>query len=74
MTYTTEQLLALPDKEKRLLAKKLWSSLGENNTPVKENQQLMQALNKRWEDIESGKLKLYSKKEFWESIHKKLDK
>jgi len=74
MTYTTEQLLALPDKEKRLLAKKLWSSLGENNTPVKENQQLMQALNKRWEDIESGKIKLYSKKEFWESIHKKLDK
>ena len=74
MTYTTEQLLALPDKEKRLLAKKLRSSLGENNTPVKENQQLMQALNKRWEDIESGKIKLYSKKEFWESIHKKLDK
>ena len=74
MTYTTEQLLALPDKEKRLLAKKLWSSLGENNTPVKENQQLMQALNKRWEDIESGKIKLYIKKEFWESIHKKLDK
>ena len=74
MTYTTEQLLALPDKEKRLLAKKLWNSLGENNTPVKENQQLMQALNKRWEDIESGKIKLYSKKEFWESIHKKLDK
>ena len=64
----------MPDKEKRLLAKKLWSSLGENNTPVKENQQLMQALNKRWEDIESGKIKLYSKKEFWESIHKKLDK
>lgn len=47
MSYSTEQLLALPDKEKRLLAKKLWSSLGENNTPVKEDQQMMQVLHKR---------------------------
>ena len=69
MSYSTEQLLALPDKEKRLLAKKLWSSLGENNTPVKEDQQMMQVLDKRWEDIESGKMRLYSKKEFWDSLH-----
>ena len=69
MSYSTEQLLALPDKEKRLLAKKLWSSLGENNTPSKEDQQLMKTLDKRWEDIESGKMKLYSKKEFWDSLH-----
>ena len=69
MSYSTEQLLALPDKEKRLLAKKLLSSLGENNTPVKEDQQMMQVLHKRWEDIESGKMKLYSKNEFWDSLH-----
>ena len=74
ITYLTEQLLALPDKEKRLLAKKLWGSLSENNSPAKEDQQLMKALDKRWEDIESGKIKLYSKKEFWESLHKKLIK
>jgi putative addiction module component (TIGR02574 family) len=74
MSYSTEQLLALPDKEKRLLAKKLWSSLSENNSPVKEDQQLITALDKRWEDIKSGKIKLYSKKDFWESLHKKLNK
>jgi hypothetical protein len=71
MSYSTEQLLALPDKEKRLLAKKLWSSLGENNTTAKEDQQLMKTLDKRWEDIESGKMKLYSKKEFWDSLDKR---
>ena len=69
MSYSTEQLLALPDKEKRLLAKKLWSSLGENNTPVKEDQQMMQVLHKRWEDIESGKMKLYSKKELGKELN-----
>ena len=47
MTYSTKQLLALPDKEKRLLAKKLWGSLSENNSPAKEDQQLMKALDKR---------------------------
>lgn len=69
MSYSNEQLLALPDKEKRLLAKKLWSSLGENNTPAKEDQQMMKALDKKWKDIETGKMKQYSKKEFWASLH-----
>ena len=32
----------------------------------------MHALNKRWEDIESGKMKLYSKKEFWDSLRHAL--
>ena len=30
---------------------------------------MMQVLDKRWEDIESGKMRLYSKKEFWDSLH-----
>ena len=74
MSYSTEQLLALPDKEKRLLAKKLWSSLGESNTTAKEDEQLIKTIDKRWGDIESGKMKLYSKKEFWDSLHEKLNK
>lgn len=37
ITYLTEQLVALPDNEKRLLAKKLWGSLSENNSAAKED-------------------------------------
>ena len=74
MPYSTEQLLALPDKEKRLLAKKLGAVQVKNNTQAKEDKQMMQAFDKRWEAIESGKMKLYSKKEFWNSLHEKLNK
>jgi hypothetical protein len=72
MSYSTEQLLALPDREKRLLAKKLWSSLGENNTTAKEDTQLIIDLDKRWGDIESGKMKLYLKKNFG-TLYKKIN-
>ncbi len=31
MAYTTKELLALPSKQKRKLAKQLWKSLDENS-------------------------------------------
>ena len=37
MAYNTKELLALPDKEKRGLAKKLWKSLADNTSIAKED-------------------------------------
>jgi putative addiction module component (TIGR02574 family) len=68
--YNTKELLALPDKEKRLLAKKLWKSLSDNTAVVKEDKELIKLLNKRWEMIETGKTKVYSSEAFWSNIER----
>jgi putative addiction module component (TIGR02574 family) len=66
MRYNTKELLALPDKEKRGLAKKLWKSLADSTGIVKENKATITELDKRWNSIENGDMKTYSSKDFWE--------
>ena len=66
MAYNTKELLALPDKEKRGLAKKLWKSLAENMSIAREEQSIIQELDKRWNSIENGEMKTYSSKDFWQ--------
>jgi putative addiction module component (TIGR02574 family) len=66
MRYNTKELLALPDKEKRGLAKKLWKSLADSTGIVKENEATITELDKRWNSIENGDMKTYSSKDFWE--------
>ena len=72
--YNTKELLALPDREKRMLAKKLWKSLSDNTAVVKEDEELIKLINKRWEMIETGKIKMYNSAEFWANIDRHREK
>ena len=74
MAYNTKELLALSDKEKRGLAKKLWKSLADNTSIAKEDRATVQELDKRWSLIEKGEMKTYSSKEFWEVVEQKRQK
>lgn len=70
MRYNAEELLALPNKVKRTLAKKLWQSLDDNTSFTKEDKQIIRELDRRWELIEAGKMKSYTSKQFWNKIEK----
>ncbi len=68
--FKTKDLLALPNKERRLLAKKLWKSLDEHNSFVTEDKETLKELEKRWQMIMEGKVKTLTPSEFWMSIEK----
>jgi len=69
MAYNTKELLALPDKEKRVLAKKLWKSLAENHSVVKEDPAIIRMVNKRKEEIETGKAALVTPEQLRKEIN-----
>ena len=60
MSVVIDALLALPLKKRRKIAEKLWDSLPEVNSILKEDEELIMLLDKRWKNIEEGKSKLYS--------------
>ena len=69
MAYNTKELLALPNKEKKILAKKLWKSLAENHSVVKEDPSIISLLNKRKEEIETGKASLVTPEQLRKEIN-----
>lgn len=68
MPVDINDLLALPQRERRRIAEKLWKSLSPNNSMVKEEKEVIDLLNKRWENIQSGKSKVYNYLELKEQI------
>lgn len=70
MAYNIKELLALPNKERRMLATKLWKSLADNNALAKEDEEIIKMLNNRWKLVQTGKAKTYSSDEFWDMIDK----
>ncbi len=63
MPVDVNQLLALPQSQRRKIAEKLWDSLSPNNSVVKLSKQEEALLEQRWENYVSGKMKFYSSRE-----------
>lgn len=68
MTVDINQLLSLPQNQRRKIAKKLWDSLSPNNSTVKLSKQEEAILKQRWERYISGKMKFYSSKEMLNKV------
>jgi putative addiction module component (TIGR02574 family) len=70
MAYNLEELLSLPVRERRKLSEKLFSSLPESNAVTGEDKETIKMLDKRWEEIKSGKAKLLSPAQLKANIKK----
>lgn len=60
MSVDIDNLLTLPVKERRKIAERLWESLSPVNTISKEEEEIISILEKRWQNIQSGKSKTYT--------------
>ncbi len=58
MAYNIDELLLLPVRERRKISEKLFSSLPESNSLTGEDKETIKMLDKRWEEVKSGKAKL----------------
>ncbi len=76
MEVNIETLLALPQRERKKIAEQLWDSLSPTNTLSKEDKKIVDMLDKRWGDLQSGKSKVYSPAEMKDMVanHRKPDK
>lgn len=74
MTVDLETLLALPQKQRRKIAEKLWDSLSPNNSISSETKEIIDVLETRWNKIEKGKTKLYSSNELKQKINQYRNK
>jgi putative addiction module component (TIGR02574 family) len=63
MTVDINQLLSLPQNQRRKIAEKLLDSLSPNNSTVKLTKQEEAILEQRWDHYISGQMKFYSSKE-----------
>ena len=76
MEVNIETLLALPQRERKKIAEQLWDSLSPTNTLSKEDKKIVDMLDKRWGDLQSGKSKEYSSAEMKDMVanHRKQGK
>ena len=68
MPVDVNQLLSLPESQRRKIAEKLLNSLSSNNSIVKLSKQEEALLEQRWEKYISGKVKFYSSKEMQNKV------
>ena len=68
MVVDMNQLLSLPQSQRRKIAEKLWDSLTTNNSTVKLSKQEKALLEQRWEKYISGKMKFYSSTEMQHKV------
>jgi putative addiction module component (TIGR02574 family) len=68
MAVDINQLLSLPQNQRRKLAEKLLDSLSPNNSTVKLSKEEITILEQRWETYISGKTKFYSGKEMQKKV------
>jgi len=68
MPVDVNQLLALPQGQRRKIAEKLLNSLSSNNSTVKLSKQEEAILEHRWEKYITGKMKFYSSKEMQNKV------
>lgn len=74
MPVNINTLLRLPQKERKKIAEALWESLAPVNTLSKEDKEVINLLEKRWENIQSGKSKLYSSRQMKKMINSHRNK
>lgn len=71
MVVDINQLLALPQSQRRKIAEKLWDSL----SPVSKDEKKAIALaEQRWQEIKSGKSQTISSSAFWKKMDKHIAK
>ncbi|MBC7875476.1 MAG: addiction module protein [Ferruginibacter sp.] len=68
MAVDINQLLSLPQNQRRKIAEKPWDSLSPNNLTVKLSKEEEAVLEKRWERYISGKMKFHSSKEMQNKV------
>jgi hypothetical protein len=68
MAVDMNQLLSLPQSQRRKIAEKLRDSLSPDNSTVKLSKQEEIILGQRWEKYISGKMKFYSGKEMQNKV------
>lgn len=74
MAYNMDELLSLPVKERRKISEKLFSSLPESNSLTIEEKEVVKMLDKRWDEVKSGKAKLLTPAQLRTSIKKSRSK
>jgi len=68
MAVDINQLLSLPQNQRRKIAEKLWDSLSPTTSTVKLSKEEVTILEQRWETYISGKTKFYSSKEMQKKV------
>ena len=58
MAYNIDELQSLPVRERRKISEKLFNSLPESNSLTGEDKETIKMLDKRWDEIKSGKVNL----------------
>jgi putative addiction module component (TIGR02574 family) len=68
MAIDMNNLLTLPSGERRKIAERLWKSLTPVNSISNEEQETISLLEKRWQNIQNGKSKIYTSAEMKKMI------
>ena len=68
MIVDLTSLLALPPEERKEIAEKLWSSLSPTNDIDREDEAILDLLEKRWQGIKEGKTQMYSSEQIKELV------
>ncbi len=68
MAVDINQLLSLPQNQRRKIAEKLLDSLSPSNSTVKLSKEELAILEQRWETYIAGKTKFYSSKEMLKKV------
>ena len=71
MAVDINQLLSLPQSQRRKIAEKLWDSL---SPFTKEEKKAMALAEKRWQDIKSGESQTISSAKFWKKMDTHVQK
>jgi putative addiction module component (TIGR02574 family) len=68
MSIDINELLSLPQRERRKIAEKLFTSLSPNNSVEKLSKEEEEILRSRWNKYIAGKMKFYSSKEMTRKV------
>ena len=74
MILDLTSLLALPPEERKEIAEKLWSSLSPTNDIDREDEAILDLLEKRWQGIKEGKTQMYSSEQNKELVSSRRNK
>ena len=68
MQIDIDNLLSLPESERKKIAEKLWNSLAPDNTISKEDEENIKLLKERWSEFKKGASKSYTSLELKKRI------
>jgi putative addiction module component (TIGR02574 family) len=72
MPVDMKALLALPQKERRKIAERLWKSLPDDDQSLQDEAAVVNLLEKRSNAVKAGKASLLSSEQFWSKVETKI--